>query len=101
VDFAAVLADAEDRDFAGCAAPAFALASAAKIALIDPRSPSTGGLSLLFPGDDLTEPMKKLKPIDPASFPPDDNCLYAFSDLDPLRIWGSPKDCSCKTHYLT
>jgi hypothetical protein len=59
VDFAATLDDAEDRDFAGCAAPAFALANAAKIALIDLDKPFERKATLQWPGDDLTQPMKE------------------------------------------
>ena len=60
VDFAATLEDAEDRDFAGCAAPAFALANAAKIALIDLDEPFDRQAILQLPGDDLTQPVKEI-----------------------------------------
>jgi hypothetical protein len=39
VDFAAALEEAEDQDFAGCAAPRLPFAKAAKIALIDLDEP--------------------------------------------------------------
>ena len=60
VDFAAALEDAEDRDFAGCAAPAFALANAAKIALIDLNELFDRQTILPLPGDNLTQPMTEI-----------------------------------------
>jgi hypothetical protein len=60
MDFAAALEDAEDRDLAGCAAPAFALANAAKIALIDLDEPFDRQAILQLPSDNLTQPMKEI-----------------------------------------
>ena len=60
VNFAAALEDAEDRDFAGRAAPAFALANAAKIALIDLDEPFDRQAILQLPGDNLTQPMEEI-----------------------------------------
>jgi hypothetical protein len=114
VDFAAALEDAEDWDFAGCAAPAFALANAAKIALIDLDKSFERNAILQLPGDDLTQPMKEIGgrlAVDagqirraPRRHASDEklrqSILRLFLQttatyphsliLDPLRIWDSP-----------
>ena len=59
MDFAAALEDAEDRDLAGCAAPAFTLANAAKIAFVHLDKPFERQAILQLPSDDLTKPMKR------------------------------------------
>lgn len=48
------------RILPGCAAPAFALANAAKIALIDLDEPFDRQAILQLPSDNLTQPMKEI-----------------------------------------
>src|SRR5277367_5846111 len=60
MDLAAALEDAEDGDLAGCAAPAFAFANAAEIALIHLDKPFDRQAILQLLGDDPTEPIKEI-----------------------------------------
>ena len=53
-DLAAALEDAEDGNLAGCAAPAFAFANAAKLALIHLDKPFDRPAILQLPGNHLT-----------------------------------------------
>jgi hypothetical protein len=113
VDLAAALEDAEDGDLAGCAAPAFAFANAAKIAFVHFDKPLDWQAVLQLRSDDLTEPMKEIGgclAIDARQIRRAPSChssdkklsqpiLRLFLQtttpyrhtpiLDPLRIWDS------------
>jgi hypothetical protein len=106
---------AEDGDLAGCAAPAFAFANAAKIALIDLDKPVDRQAILQLRSGDLTQPVKEIGgrlAVDPCQIcrapsrhasdkKLSQSILRLFLQttatyphsliLDPLRIWDSPK----------